>query len=213
MGPVKEITSPVESDEADELDYFFDILETFFNRLSAENSQDSRQQLSLICRSPEAGISRALYKQRHKLTETNTTLRIIFAQLGPINLFSDWLNPESSPCGENPEAMIRWARSPSLMDAHEQLTLNDECSWSGESMRREVSARFGFYMFNEKCRQSAVIARRSFETIWKIAHPIPQAQVKRARLLNESEYASVHSDTAGITLHPAEHLSPEFTRH
>lgn len=213
MGPVKEITSPVESDEADELDYFFDILETFFTRLSENAGDEAPRDLSLICRSPDSAICRALYQQRQKLGELNISLRVIFAQLGPINRFSDWLNPETSPCGENPEAMIRWARSPSLMDAHEQLTLNEDCSWSGESMRREVSARFGFYLFNQECRQSALMARRSFESLWKITDLIPQAQIKRARLFDENDLSSLHGDTAGITLHPAEQLSPEFTRH
>ncbi|GJM04000.1 MAG: hypothetical protein DHS20C08_25010 [Rhodomicrobium sp.] len=213
MGPVKEISSPAETDDTAELDYFFDILEQFKSRLDSKDHEQETRELRLVARSPESAIARAILKKCSDLSEKGITLKVIFAHLSPMPLFSEWISPETSPCGMEATNLIRWANRPNLVDAHEQFTLDKECSWSGESMRRDVNARFGFYLFDENCQHTAKLAHRSFESLWNVADAIPQAQIKRARLVADSDLTQLKADAAGITLHSTQLSSPEFTRH
>lgn len=213
MGPVKEISSPADTDETAELNYFFDIIDQFKSKLESGNHEKETRELRLIARSPESAIARALLKKYTELSAEGITLKVIFAHINPMPLFSEWICPESSPCGMEAANLIRWAKRPNIIDAHEQFTLDKECSWSGESMRRDVNARFGFYLFDENCQNTATLAHRSFERLWQISDKIPQAQIKRARLVAESDLTPLKAETAGISLHGVEPCSPEFTRH
>lgn len=176
MGLIKEINRQSETDDSAELDYFFDILDHFYEVASNSFEKDDDKTLSLIARSPESCIAKAIYLSRDKLHEQNITLKVVFAHLSPINLLSDWLTPDTSPCTDNPLTQLRWAKRPNLVDAHEQLTLKSKCNWSGESMRRDVNARFGFYIFDETSKSAALTGSRSFNALWKVSETIPEGQ-------------------------------------
>lgn len=211
MGLIKDISSPTTSDDTAELNYFFDILDHFIEKFSAQTNPN--ETLTLVARSPEANIAKACIQYREKLAMANIELKVIFAQITPTEHLSEWLDPEISPCGETPETNIRWGNKQNLMDAHEQLTLTNQCSWSGESMRRDVSARFGFYIFEEDCKQAAIRGERAFNALWHICDKIPQVHIKRAKQTNEQSFLGAHSKTSGFTQSENYFLASEFTRH
>ncbi len=211
MGLIKEISSPTTTDESAELNYFFDILDHFIEKISSDISL--QKSLTLIARSPEANIAKACIQYREKLAFANIELKVIFAQITPTEFLCEWLDPETSPCGQNPEKNIKWGNRQNLVDAHEQLTLNNQCSWSGESMRREVSSRFGFYIFDENCKQAAIRGERAFNALWQICDQIPQVHIKRAKQTNDASFLGAHSKSGSFSQNEVNYLASEFTRH
>lgn len=211
MGLIKDISSPTTTDDSAELNYFFDILDHFIEKISSDASLE--KSLTLIARSPEANIAKACIQCREKLALANIELKVIFAQITPSEYLSEWLDPETSPCGSTPENNLRWGNRHNLVDAHEQLTLNSQCSWSGESMRREVSSRFGFYIFDEECKQAAIRGERAFNALWQICDKIPQVHIKRAKQASEQSFLGVHSKSTSYPQNEVNYLASEFTRH
>jgi hypothetical protein len=211
MGLIKDISSPTATDDTAELNYFFDILDHFIEKISSDVSLDKN--LTLIARSPEANIAKACIQYREKLSLANIELKVIFAQITPTEQLCEWLEPENSPCGLNPEKNIRWGNRQNLVDAHEQLTLTNQCSWSGESMRREVSSRFGFYIFDQECKQAAIRGERAFNALWQICDKIPQVHIKRAKQTSEQSFLGAHSKSGSFTPSEVNFLASEFTRH
>jgi|GEM_PF-6048311 len=211
MGLIKEISSPTATDDTAELNYFFDILDHFIQKISSDASLD--KSLTLIARSPEANIAKACIQYREKFSLANIEIKIIFAQITPTEHLCEWLDPETSPCGLNPEKNIRWGNRQNLVDAHEQLTLTNQCSWSGESMRREVSSRFGFYIFEKECKQAAIRGERAFNALWQICDKIPQVHIKRAKQTNEQSFLGAHSKSGSFSQNDVHFLASEFTRH
>lgn len=213
MGLGKEISSPMESDDSAELDYFFEILDHFYELLSQPERQETQKTFRLIARSPESYIARAVFQYREKFLSQGARFNVIFANLSPVHYLSEWICEETSPCANHAESAIRWARRPNLVDAHEQFTLNDECTWSGESMRRDVSSRFGFYLFEDGCKDTAIIAERSFHSLWRVCETIPASQVKRAKLVSDTDFANLQSEASALGVNEPLGNSPEFTRH
>lgn len=213
MKLVKDIDSPTEHDETAELSYFFDILDQFFEQAKSNHSQSTELPLTLIARSPESCIAKALYQYKEELETQNIPLNVIFSQIPSSEELSNWLLPEKSPCGPTPEQNLRWAKRPNLADAHEQLTLGSMCSWSGESMRRDINARFGVYIFEKDCPQTATLGQRSFRALWQISTTIPHSHFKRAALINNPEFLNLQNDAASLTPTAPQSLTSEFTRH
>ncbi len=213
MGRIKDISTPAENDTSAELNYFFDVLDHFINIAKTGVTHSSDESLTLITRAPDSAIARAILQYREKFAEINIPMQIIFAHLTPSEYLCNWIDPEISPCGETPTDNIRWAKRHNLLDAHEQLTLSNHCSWSGESMRREVSSRFGFYIFDENCPKAAIRGERSFNALWKISETLPQAQIKRAKLARDSQFLGVHGEQNNFSSTEAGDHTSEFTRH
>ncbi len=212
MGLIKEINCPLDHDETADLTYFFDIIDQFLSLLAEKSSDTTQNTLTLIARSAESSIAKALYDHKEQIKAQDIHLKVIFTQLTSGQELSNWLLLDQSPCTK-PEQSIRWAKQSNLCDAHEQLTLDKICSWSGESMRRDVNARFGFYMFDKSCKTSAIRAQRSFKALWNLSQNIPQAHFKRASFTHKPEFLNLEKGTANLTSKASEILAPEYTRH
>jgi len=108
---------------------------------------------------------------------------------------SDWLELMADETSTAPHPEIRWAKTPTLMDAHEQLVLGAMMSWSGDSMRREPSKRDAFELFRSSCEQSAEYGLRGFNMLWDASEVIPvrlsNSLVKSNRIENNECEASV----------------------
>lgn len=212
MGLNKNITQGDNNSASAEMAYFLDVL-TDFHSIISESQLTTAPQLTLIARSAESCIARAVYQFRNELKAANVNLRVIYNQVGFCDELSNWLLPDQSPLGSTPEANIRWARKASLADAHEQLTLMDGCSWSGESMRRDVNARFGFYLFNDDCQKTNQRAGNAFNAIWDISSPMPQTLFKRAGNGTPAEPFEFINQDYKEGQPQSIFLNPEFTRH
>jgi hypothetical protein len=92
--------------------------------------------------------------------EPRDDLRKLFATLGALQTADD------------ATALLRWARNPRLLDAHEQVTYGLEMSWSGDAMRRDADKRNAPTLFEDSA-DAAVRAAYAFEAIWGASVPVP----------------------------------------
>ena len=155
-------------------DRILDFLGYYFEMLSdADNNRLFEKSVTLIARSPSSPVARALYAFVSETPADEINVRIIFSQLDPTDTLSNWFDliVDQSEKLNRPE--IRWAKTPSLTDAHEQLVLGSMMSWSGDSMRREPSKRDAFELYRSACEQSAEYGLRAFNMIWDVSQAVP----------------------------------------
>jgi len=155
-------------------DRILDFLGYYFELLGSECvDYDAEKSVTLIAHSPCSPVARALFAFTSETPAEDIDVRIIFTHLEPTDMLSDWLELMMDETSSAPRPDIRWAKLPSLMDAHEQLILGTSMSWSGDSMRREPSKRDAFELFRSSCNQSAEYGLRGFNMIWESSEPVP----------------------------------------
>lgn len=212
MGLNKNITQPDSDAATSEMAYFLDVLSQFISTINT-TTETSENELMLVARSAESCISKAVFHHRDELKEAGVHLNVIFSQVHLSDELSNWLMPDISPLGQTPETQLRWTNKTSLADAHEQLTLKDTCSWSGESMRRDVNARFGFYLFHEDCPKTARLGGASFRALWNISKPLPQSLLKRRSSAVSPELLNFQTENFEHGMNDHLFITPELTRH
>jgi hypothetical protein len=119
----------------------------------------------LVARSPDSPVAQALRSHAGRLAATGIRIRAIFSEVEPggaAALAAPFALP--SEC--------RLACDPRLLAAHEQLVLAPDCAWIGDCMRREPSKRDAYERFAANCLETAVLASRSFERLWRAAVPL-----------------------------------------
>lgn len=73
----------------------------------------------------------------------------------------------------------RVARDPRLLDAHEQIILDDTAIWIGDCMRRDPEKRDAFECYSEDAAESVAWARACFARLWRAAEPLPSPEGRR----------------------------------
>jgi hypothetical protein len=119
----------------------------------------------VIARSPDSPVAQALCTHAGRLAATGIRIRAIFGEIEPggtAALAAPFALP--SEC--------RLACDPRLLAAHEQLVLAPDCAWIGDCMRREPSKRDAYERFAANCAETAALASRSFERLWRAAVPV-----------------------------------------
>lgn len=116
----------------------------------------------LLARSVESPAAQALCAHAARLAVSGIRVKVIFSEAdSAIRLPAPFALP--SEC--------RLARDPRLLAAHEQLVLTPTCVWTGDCMRRDPSKRDAYEHFAANCAETATMAARSFEKLWKAAAP------------------------------------------
>ncbi|WP_141700576.1 hypothetical protein [Methyloceanibacter superfactus] len=70
--------------------------------------------------------------------------------------------------------LIRWARNPRLLDAHEQVTYGADMCWSGDAMRRDADKRNPLILFHMDAPDTALLAQRAFTALWGASVQVPE---------------------------------------
>ncbi|MGA9604276.1 MAG: hypothetical protein WBQ82_09180, partial [Methyloceanibacter sp.] len=89
-------------------------------------------------------------------------LRELFASLTE-------LAPREQAC-----ELIRWARNPRLLDAHEQATYGNAMCWTGDAMRRDADKRNALALFDEATSERVRFGCLSFAALWSASSLVPQ---------------------------------------
>jgi len=121
----------------------------------------------LVARSPDSPVAQALRAQASRLASTGVRVRAIFSEAAPGRAAAAM---QAAPFALPSEC--RLTRDTRLLAAHEQLVLAPDCAWIGDCMRREPSKRDTYERFAVSCSETAVLATRSFERLWRIAVPV-----------------------------------------
>jgi len=179
-------------------DRILDFLGYYFELLGSDCvDHDAEKSVTLIAHSPCSPVAHALFAFASETPAEDIDVRIIFTHLEPTDMLSDWLELMMDETSSAPRPDIRWAKLPSLMDAHEQLILGTSMSWSGDSMRREPSKRDAFELFRSSCNQSAEYGLRGFNMIWESSEPVPARLSNSLVKSNTSEKSGSEAPTPG----------------
>ncbi len=172
--------------------------------------------VTLIARSPLSPAAAALATRAEDLAAHEIGARIILANPAPTEALRELMQALKPVLrGENVATRVRWARNPSLLDAHEQMTLGSTICWSGDAMRRSPQ-RPGVLEIAEVENPAAVrLAGMAFSALWSACVPLTRSQMagdKRRLFDSLSEMAlAVHrKEAAGVTI-PS--IAESDTRH
>ena len=125
--------------------------------------------ISVVARSAESPVARALVALGTEIAGRGITVRAIFGQLEPEKTPAGWTiaGPGIAFSRE-----LRWAKNPRLADAHEQLVLGPETSWIGDCMRRDPSRRDAYEQFSLADAYTTSTLQTSFERLWAVSLPL-----------------------------------------
>ena len=128
--------------------------------------------VTLILRSASSGPARALIYKKDELTGAGISAKAILAKLEPADelreLFASLT--ELAP-KEKASDLIRWARNPRLLDAHEQATYGNAMCWSGDPMRRDADKRNALALFDDAASDRVRLGRLAFAALWSASSP------------------------------------------
>ena len=134
--------------------------------------------LTMILRSAGSDPVKTLVGMKGALQRAGVSAKVILAKLEPEDdlkqLFASL--SELAPQEPAPE-LIRWARNPRLLDAHEQVTYGEAMCWSGDAMRRDADRRNALTLFDEEAPDTVRLGRLAFQALWAASSLVPERRL------------------------------------
>jgi hypothetical protein len=135
----------------------------------------SSSAFTLILRSASSTPALALIRMKDELERVGVSSKVVLAKLEPEGELRELFTSLTQLAPrEQPSQLIRWARNPQLLDAHEQVTYGDAICWSGDAMRRDADKRNALTLFDEATPETARLGRLSFEALWAASSLVPE---------------------------------------
>jgi len=149
----------------------------------------------LLVRSNESPVMRALSAQADALAKANIGLKVIFA------IPSDAAAWPHQLVGHIEARVLRDAR---LMEAHEQLWIDNETAWIGDCMRRDPSQRDAYECCALNSTETARSVLSTFKRIWQKAEPtgLPASMCAVAAPAFHAAAIDIHVSAANATNPP-----------
>jgi hypothetical protein len=146
------------------------------SRFIARVGDEARTSLccTMVLRSATSASAQALILMKDALLDARVQARAILAKLEPEDALKEFFAALSALSADAPEtALIRWARNPRLLEAHEQVTYGDDMCWSGDAMRRDASKRNPLVLFDTDAPEAARRGQLAFKALWAASVPVP----------------------------------------
>ena len=148
-----------------ELDRHLEILAQFVARV--ECGVGEARKLTMVLRSATSGPAQALILKARDLKRVGIAAKVLVTTLDPdleLRRLYACLS-ELSPRDPARE-LIRWARNPRLLDAHEQVTYGTSLCWWGDSMRRDADKRNALSLIEDAAPGTLRLGHLAFEALW-----------------------------------------------
>ncbi len=148
----------------------------YFQWLDDNNPGDlTARQVTIIARSPVSPVIQTLASVTDDLSARQIAVQVVFSDVDPEKaLRASWdVISGLSKASEHGE-LVRWASSPGILEAHEQMILGQHMCWLGDAMRREPGRRDGFDLFDIDTPHTCRLGIQSFAAIWNFATPVPK---------------------------------------
>lgn len=159
-----------------ELDRHLEILSRFIARVESDGAEP--RTLTMILRSAASTASLGLIGMSRDLARAGIVAKAVVASLEPEEDLRRLFASLSELCpADSAEELIRWARDPRLLDAHEQVTYGATVCWSGDAMRREADKRNTLSLFDESAPRTALLAQRAFEALWSASTVVAERRL------------------------------------
>ncbi len=159
-----------------ELDRHVTMMARFAERLSAVEGQAPA--LTLVVRSAQSAPALAFIAMSDELARAGASAKVVLARLEPE---AEMRQLYASLCRLAPrrpaDKLIRWARNPRLLEAHEQVTYGTAMCWSGDAMRRDADRRNALTLFDDAAPQTARLGRLAFEALWGACVAVPERRL------------------------------------
>lgn len=134
--------------------------------------------LTMILRSAGSDPAKALVGMKGALQHAGVSARVILARLEPDDELKQLFAALSGLAPQNAASeLIRWARNPRLLDAHEQVTYGEAMCWSGDAMRRDADKRNALALFDEQVPEMVRLGRLAFEALWAASALVPERRL------------------------------------
>jgi hypothetical protein len=161
-----------------ELDRHLQMMSRFVAGAQNQSLPANRRSLTLLLRSAASDPAQALIGMKDELIRAGLSAKVILARLEPEDELRQLFAclSELSP-SEPAKGIIRWARNPRLLDAHEQAIYGASMCWSGDAMRRDAGKRNALTLFNEAAPDAARLGRLAFEALWVASTVVPQTRL------------------------------------
>lgn len=128
---------------------------------------------TLVLRSAESVPAFALASTKEILAAAGIRARAVLTKANPEQQLHSFFGVLAalSPDAELGE-LVRWARHPRLMDAHEQAVYGPELCWTGDAMRRDADKRNALALF-ETGPDAIIRGSHAFKALWAASEPLP----------------------------------------
>jgi hypothetical protein len=134
--------------------------------------------LTMILRSGGSDPAKALVGMTGALQHAGVSAKVIVAKLDPEDDLKQLFAGLSALAPQQPApGLIRWARNPRLLDAHEQVTYGEAMCWSGDPMRRDADKRNALTLFDEDAPATVRLNRLAFQALWAASSPVPERRL------------------------------------
>jgi hypothetical protein len=134
--------------------------------------------LTMILRSAGSDPAKTVIGLKGAMQNAGVSAKAILAKLDPDDELKQLFAAlsELSP-GQPASELIRWARNPRLLDAHEQVTYGDVMCWSGDAMRRDADKRNALALFDEKAPETVRLGKLAFAALWGASALVPAGRL------------------------------------
>lgn len=152
----------------------------YFQWLDEHQPADlTARQVTIIARSPLSPVIQAITSVSDDLSAKQIAVQVVFSDIDPEKaLRAAWnVMTQLSPGTEHGD-LVRWANSPGVLEAHEQMILGQHMCWLGDAMRREPGRRDGFDLFDTDAPHTCRLGIQSFAAMWKFATPVPKCLLR-----------------------------------
>lgn len=176
----------------------------YLDRTSVSVETDGRvRHGTLIARSPASPVARALMAVTSELNALHISLEVAFARLEPSEYMNEWAALARTEPGRHPAVILRWAARQPLLEAHEQLVLGLNMSWTGDCMRREPETRDAYELYDTFHVEAAARSTQSFRALWNACQPVPAAVLGRGLTIgSEMPATQPHAGLADVAALP-----------
>jgi len=159
-----------------ELDRHLEIMSRFVERVESDSAEP--RTLTMILRSVSSSASLALIGMSQDLARAGIAAKVVVANLEPEEDLRQLFTSLSELCPrESAKELIRWARNPRLLDAHEQVTFGASMCWSGDAMRREADKRNALSLFDDAGPGTVRLAQLAFEALWSASTVVAERRL------------------------------------
>ena len=159
-----------------ELDRHLEIMSRFIERVESDGAEP--RTLTMILRSAASSASLALIGMSPDLARAGIAAKVVVANLEPEEDLRQLFASLSELRPRDPaKELIRWARNPRLLDAHEQATYGGSMCWSGDAMRREADKRNALNLFDDSAPCTARLAQLAFEALWSASTVVAERRL------------------------------------
>jgi hypothetical protein len=134
--------------------------------------------LTMILRSPGADPTKALVGMKGAFKQAGMRAKVLLARLEPDDELRQLYASLSELDPQQPSSeLIRWARNPRLLDAHEQVIYGETLCWCGDAMRRDADKRNALALFEEEAPDAVRHGRLAFAALWAQASLVPERRL------------------------------------